>query len=175
MQHRRLPEQWDSDIPFFPEDAKGMGGRDASGKVQNAIAQRVPWLIGGAADLAPSTKTRLTFEGAGDFGAANYAGRNFHFGIREHAMGSILNGMSLSKIRPFGSGFLIFSDYMRAPIRLSASDGTSGHLHLHARFHRRGRRWTHAPAGGTTDFFARHPRPDRCDRAMRTKLPKPGA
>jgi len=120
MQHRRLPEQWDSDIPFFPEDAKGMGGRDASGKVQNAIAQRVPWLIGGAADLAPSTKTRLTFEGAGDFGAANYAGRNFHFGIREHAMGSILNGMSLSKIRPFGSGFLIFSDYMRAPIRLSA-------------------------------------------------------
>jgi transketolase len=88
--------------------------------VQNVIAQRVPWLIGGAADLAPSTKTRLTFEGAGDFGPGNYAGRNFHFGIREHAMGSILNGMSTSKIRPFGSGFLIFSDYMRAPIRLSA-------------------------------------------------------
>jgi transketolase len=120
MQHRRLPEEWDRDIPFFPADAKGMAGRDASGKVQNAIAQRVPWLIGGAADLAPSTKTRLTFEGAGDFGPGNYGGRNFHFGIREHAMGSILNGMSTSKIRPYGSGFLIFSDYMRAPIRLSA-------------------------------------------------------
>ena len=120
MQHRRLPDEWDRDIPFFPPDAKGLAGRDASGKVQNVIAQRVPWLIGGAADLAPSTKTRLTFEGAGDFGPGNYAGRNFHFGIREHAMGSILNGMSTSKIRPFGSGFLIFSDYMRAPIRLSA-------------------------------------------------------
>jgi transketolase len=120
MQHRRLPAEWDRDIPFFPEDAKGMGGREASGKVQNLIAQRVPWLIGGAADLAPSTKTRLTFDGAGDFSAANYGGRNFHFGIREHAMGSILNGMSLSKIRAYGSGFLIFSDYMRAPMRLSA-------------------------------------------------------
>jgi transketolase len=120
MQHRRLPDGWDRDIPFFPADAKGMAGRDASGKVQNIIAQRVPWLIGGAADLAPSTKTRLTFEGAGDFGSGNYAGRNFHFGIREHAMGSILNGMSTSKIRPYGAGFLIFSDYMRAPIRLSA-------------------------------------------------------
>jgi transketolase len=120
MQHRRLPEEWDREIPFFPADTKGMAGRDASGKVQNAIAQRVPWLIGGAADLAPSTKTRLTFEGAGDFGPGNYGGRNFHFGIREHAMGSILNGMSTSKIRPYGSGFLIFSDYMRAPIRLSA-------------------------------------------------------
>jgi transketolase len=120
MQHRRLPEEWDRDIPFFPADAKGLAGRDASGKVQNAIAQRVPWLMGGAADLAPSTKTRLTFEGAGDFQPGNYGGRNFHFGIREHAMGSILNGMSTSKIRPYGSGFLIFSDYMRAPIRLSA-------------------------------------------------------
>ncbi len=120
MQHRRLPEEWDREIPFFPADAKGLAGRDASGKVQNAIAQRVPWLLGGAADLAPSTKTRLTFDGAGDFGPGNYGGRNFHFGIREHAMGSILNGMSTSKIRPYGSGFLIFSDYMRAPIRLSA-------------------------------------------------------
>ncbi|HYL35984.1 MAG TPA: transketolase [Bryobacteraceae bacterium] len=120
MQKRELPDGWDSDIPVFPADAKGLAGRDASGKVENAIAKRVPWLIGGAADLAPSTKTRLTFEGAGDFEAGSYAGRNFHFGIREHAMGSILNGMSLSKIRPFGSGFLIFSDYMREPIRLSA-------------------------------------------------------
>ncbi len=120
MQKRELPDGWEADIPVFPADPKGMAGRDASAKVENAVAKRVPWLIGGAADLAPSTKTRLTFEGAGDFEAGNRAGRNFHFGIREHAMGSILNGMSLSKIRPFGSGFLIFSDYMRAPIRLSA-------------------------------------------------------
>jgi len=88
--------------------------------VLNAIAGRVPWLIGGAADLAPSTKTRLTFEGAGDFAADTPAGRNFHFGIREHAMGAILNGLSLNKIRPFGAGFLIFSDYSRPAIRLSA-------------------------------------------------------
>jgi transketolase len=120
MQKRQLPDGWDADIPSFPADPKGMAGRDASGKVENAVAKRVPWLIGGAADLAPSTKTRLTFEGAGDFEAASYNGRNLHFGIREHAMGSIVNGLSLSKLRPFGSGFLIFSDYMRAPIRLSA-------------------------------------------------------
>jgi transketolase len=120
MQKRELPNGWDADIPTFPADPKGLAGRDSSSKVENAIAKRVPWLIGGSADLAPSTKTRLTFEGAGDFEAGNYAGRNFHFGIREHAMGSILNGMSLSKIRAFGSGFLIFSDYMRAPIRLAA-------------------------------------------------------
>jgi len=120
MQRRELPQGWDSEIPNFPADPKGMGGRDSSGKVENAIAKHVPWLIGGSADLAPSTKTRLTFEGAGDFLPNNHSGRNFHFGIREHSMGSILNGMSLSKIRPFGSGFLIFSDYMRASIRLSA-------------------------------------------------------
>jgi len=120
MQKRQLPDGWDADIPSFAADPKGMAGRDASGKVENAVAKRIPWLIGGAADLAPSTKTRLTFEGAGDFEAASYNGRNLHFGIREHAMGSILNGLSLSKLRPYGSGFLIFSDYMRAPIRLSA-------------------------------------------------------
>jgi transketolase len=120
MQKRQLPDGWDADIPSFPTDPKGMAGRDASGKVENALAKRIPWIIGGAADLAPSTKTRLTFDGAGDFEAASYNGRNLHFGIREHAMGSILNGLSLSKLRPFGSGFLIFSDYMRAPIRLSA-------------------------------------------------------
>jgi transketolase len=97
-----------------------MGGRDSSAKVLNAVAQKVPWLLGGSADLAPSTKTRLTFEGAGDFTPDNHGGRNFHFGIREHAMTSILNGLSLSKIRPYGSGFLIFSDYARNPIRLSA-------------------------------------------------------
>ena len=89
-------------------------------KILNAIARNVPWMVGGSADLAPSTKTRLTFDGAGDFTAANYGGRNLHFGIREHAMGSILNGMALSKVRPFGSGFLIFSDYLRPAIRLAA-------------------------------------------------------
>ena len=97
-----------------------MAGRDSSAKVLNAVARNVPWLIGGSADLAPSTKTRLTFDGAGDFLAGTYGGRNLHFGIREHAMGSILNGLSLSKMRPFGSGFLIFSDYSKPPIRLSA-------------------------------------------------------
>jgi transketolase len=118
MQLGGLPDDWDRDIPDFPADEKGVAGRDASAKVLNAITPRVPWLIGGAADLAPSTKTRIT-EG-GDFEAGSYEGRNFHFGIREHAMGAILNGMALSKVRAYGSGFLIFSDYMRAPIRLSA-------------------------------------------------------
>jgi transketolase len=120
MQHRQLPDDWESAIPRFAADAKGMAGRDASAKVVNAVAQKIPWLVGGAADLAPSTKTRLTFEGAGDYEADQPGGRNLHFGIREHAMGAILNGLSLSKIRPYGSGFLIFSDYGRAPIRLAA-------------------------------------------------------
>jgi transketolase len=120
MQHRELPAGWESALPVFPADAKGVAGRDSSAKVLNAVAQKIPWLLGGSADLAPSTKTRLTFEGAGDFEAASRGGRNFHFGIREHAMGAILNGLSLTKIRPYGSGFLIFSDYARAPIRLSA-------------------------------------------------------
>jgi transketolase len=120
IQRRELPDGWDKDIPVFPADEKGMAGRDSSAKVENAIAKNLPWLIGGSADLAPSTKTRLTFEGAGDFEADNYGGRNFHFGIREHAMASILNGMSLTKVRPFGSGFLIFSDYAKPALRLSA-------------------------------------------------------
>jgi transketolase len=120
MQHRQLPEGWDKGIPVVPADAKGLAGRDASAKVLNVVAQNVPWLLGGSADLAPSTKTRLTFEGAGDFEAGRYAGRNLHFGVREAAMGAALNGLSLSKIRPYGSGFLIFSDYGRAPIRLAA-------------------------------------------------------
>jgi transketolase len=120
MQHRELPEGWDRDLPTFPADAKGLATRESNAKVLNAVAKNIPWLIGGAADLAPSTKTRLTFDGAGDFEADNYAGRNFHFGIREHAMGAILNGMSLVKVRPFGSGFFIFVDYMRGSLRLSA-------------------------------------------------------
>jgi transketolase len=120
MQRRDLPEGWDRNLPVFPPDPKGVAGRDASAKILNVIAQNVPWVLGGAADLAPSTKTRLTFESAGDFQAATPGGRNLHFGIREHAMGSIVNGMSLTKLRPFGSGFLIFSDYARGAIRLSA-------------------------------------------------------
>jgi transketolase len=120
MQRRELPDGWDKNLPTFPADAKGLASRDSSAKVLNVLAQNVPWLIGGAADLAPSTKTRLTFDGAGDFEPGRYSGRNFHFGIREHAMCSILNGMSLSKIRAYGSGFLIFSDYSRPPMRLAA-------------------------------------------------------
>ena len=120
MQHRQLPEGWDGDLPEFPADPKGLATRESSATVLNAVAKNIPWLIGGSADLSPSTKTRLTFAGSGDFSAGNYTGRNFHFGIREHAMGAILNGMSLVKLRPFGSGFFIFVDYMRGALRLSA-------------------------------------------------------
>ncbi|MBI2570946.1 MAG: transketolase [Candidatus Schekmanbacteria bacterium] len=120
LQRGTVPEGWDRDLPAFPPDTKGMAGRDASGKVLNAIAKNIPWLVGGAADLAPSTKTRLTFAGAGDLSAREPGGRNFHFGVREHAMGAILNGLALCKLRPFGSGFLVFSDYARPTLRLSA-------------------------------------------------------
>jgi transketolase len=120
MMRRELPEGWDKGLPAFSADDKGLATRDASGGALNAIAPNVPWLLGGSADLGPSCKTRLIFTGAGDFNAENPAGRNLHFGIREHAMGAVLNGLSLSKLRPFGSGFLIFSDYGRPAIRLSA-------------------------------------------------------
>jgi transketolase len=119
-----LPKGWDKKIPTFAADAKGMSTRDASGKVLNAIAEQVPWVVGGAADLAPSTKTRLLFEDAGDFQPygrlGSYAGRNMHFGIREHAMCAAVNGMTLTGIRAYGSGFLIFTDYARGAIRLSS-------------------------------------------------------
>lgn len=120
MQHRRLPDGWERNLPEFPADPKGLATRESSGMVLNAAAKNIPWLVGGSADLAPSTKTRIAEDGAGDYSAENYAGRNFHFGIREHAMGAILNGMSLVKLRPFGSGFFIFVDYMRGSLRLSA-------------------------------------------------------
>jgi transketolase len=120
MQRRELPDGWDKGLREFPADPKGLASRDSSAQVLNAIAQNVPWLLGGSADLAPSTKTRLTFDGAGDFEAESHGGRNFHFGIREHAMAAILNGLSLAKVRPYGSGFLIFSDYARGAIRLGA-------------------------------------------------------
>ncbi len=116
----RLPEGWDADTPSFPANAKGIATREASGKVLNAIAPNYPWLLGGAADLAPSTKTRLEFDGAGDFEAFDYGGRNFHFGIREHAMGSVANGMAVSRLRPYTATFLVFSDYMKPPMRLAA-------------------------------------------------------
>ena len=108
------------DLPVFPADPKGIAGRDASGKVLNVLAQNIPWLLGGSADLGPSNKTTLTFEGAGDFEPGTPGGRNLHFGIREHAMAAVVNGLSLSKLRAFGATFFIFSDYARPAIRLSA-------------------------------------------------------
>jgi len=117
------PQGWDADIPSFPADPKGIASREASGKTLNAIAQRLPWMIGGSADLAPSTKTLLEFEGAGLYSAVDYGGRNLHFGVREHAMGAIANGLALSGLRPYTGTFLIFSDYMRPPTRLAALMG----------------------------------------------------
>ena len=120
MQHRQLPDGWDAAIPQFPADTKGIASRDSSGKVLNAVARNVPWLVGGSADLAPSTKTRLTFDGAGDFGPDEPAGRNLHFGVREFLSAAVVNGLALCKIRPFWSTFLIFSDFARGAIRLSS-------------------------------------------------------
>ena len=120
MQRRDLPAGWDRNLPVFPADAKGIAGRDASGKVLNVLAQNIPWLLGGSADLGPSNKTTLTYEGAGSFQAGSRGGKNLHFGIREHAMAATVNGLSLSKLRAFGATFFIFSDYARPAIRLSA-------------------------------------------------------
>jgi transketolase len=120
MQRRELPPHWDRNLPVFPADQKGVAGRDASGKVLNVLAQNVPWFLGGSADLGPSNKTTLKYDGAGDFQADSPGGKNLHFGIREHAMAAIVNGLALSKLRPFGATFFIFSDYARAAIRLSA-------------------------------------------------------
>ena len=118
MSHQELPAGWDKDIPSFPADAKGLATRDSSNKVQNAVAAKVPWLLGGSADLYPSTKTLI--KDGGDFEKGSYGGRNFHFGIREHAMGSIISGMALSCLRPYGATFFVFSDYMRPTLRLAA-------------------------------------------------------
>jgi transketolase len=120
MQRRELPEGWDRNLPSFPADLKGLAGREASGKVLNVLAQNVPWFLGGSADLGPSNKTILGYDGAGDFQAGSSGGKNLHFGIREHAMGAIVNGLALSKLRPYGATFFIFSDYARPAIRLSA-------------------------------------------------------
>ena len=120
MQRRQLPAGWDRNLPSFPPDPKGLAGRDASSKVLNVLAQNIPWFLGGSADLGPSNRTLLKFEGAGDFEAETPWGRNLHFGIREHAMAAIVNGLSLAKLRAFGATFFIFSDYARPSIRLSA-------------------------------------------------------
>jgi len=120
MQDRELPPRWDHNLPVFPADAKGIAGREASGKVLNELAQNIKWLLGGSADLGPSNKTTLNFAGAGDFHADNPGGRNVHFGIREHAMAAIVNGLCLSKLRAFGASFFVFSDYARPAIRLAA-------------------------------------------------------
>ena len=120
MQRRELPDGWDKNLPTFPADPKGVATRESSGKVLNVLAQNIPWLIGGSADLATSNKTNLKFEGAGDFQPGSYAGRNLHFGVREHAMAASVNGLVVSGIRAFGATFFNFSDYMRASIRLAA-------------------------------------------------------
>ena len=120
MQRRELPTGWDRDLPSFSPDPKGIAGRDASGAVLNVLAQNIPWFLGGSADLGPSNKTTLKFAGAGDFDATSPEGRNLHFGVREHAMAAVVNGLSLSKLRPFGATFFLFSDYARPAIRLSA-------------------------------------------------------
>jgi transketolase len=120
MEQGTLPKGWDQDLPTFPADAKGMATRDSSGKALNAVAKNIPWLIGGSADLAHSNKTNLTFEGAGDFFPDQYKGRNLHFGVREHAMGAAVNGMSVSRLRAFSATFFNFSDYMRPSMRLAA-------------------------------------------------------
>ena len=120
MQRRELPAGWDRNLPSFSADPKGIAGRDASGKVLNVVAQNIPWFLGGSADLGPSNRTTLTFPGAGDFEPATPGGRNLHFGVREHAMAAIVNGLALSKLRAFGATFFIFSDYARPAIRLSA-------------------------------------------------------
>jgi transketolase len=120
MQRRELPAGWDRNLPIFPADAKGIAGREASGKVLNVLAQNVPWFLGGSADLGHPTRRSLTYEGAGDFQAGSPGGKNLHYGIREHAMGAVVNGLSLSKLRVYGASFFIFSDYARPAIRLSA-------------------------------------------------------
>jgi transketolase len=120
IQRRELPAGWDRNLPVFPADPAGVAGREASGKVLNVLAQNIPWFLGGSADLGPSNKTALKYEGAGDFQADSPGGKNLHFGIREHAMAAIVNGLSLSKVRAFGATFFIFSDYARPAIRLAA-------------------------------------------------------
>ena len=147
--------------PRFPADAKGLATRDASGKVLNALGKNVPWLMGGSADLGPSCKTRLTFDGAGDFFADSPGGRNLHFGIREHAMAAVLNGMALVKVRAYGSALPDLQRLRQAGDPAQRPDGAAGHLRLHARLDRRRRGRPDAPADRATRVAAGHPGPDR--------------
>ena len=147
-------------MPTFAADAKGLATRDSSSKVLNAIAKNDPWLMGGSADLYPSTKTRLTFDGAGDFEADNYNARNFHFGIREHAMGAIVNGMVAVQDPRLWFDLPDLQRLHEDADPTVGDDGDSVDLDLYPRFHRRRRRWTHAPADRTIDHAARCSRPD---------------
>ena len=163
----KLPEGWDADVPVFPADAKGLASRDSGGKVLNALSARVPWLLGGSADLSPSTKTDI--KGKQSFEADNYGGQNFHFGVREHGMGAVVNGMALSHLRAYGSTFLVFLDYMRAPVRLSAIMELGSVWVLYARLDRGRRGRADAPADRASGDAARDPRPrhdptGRCER-----------
>ena len=133
IQRRELPSGWDRDLPVFPADAKGMAGREASGKALNVLAQNVPWLLGGSADLGPSNKTILA--GAGDFQANNPGGRNLRFGIREHAMAAIVNGLALSGLRAYGASFFVFCRLRATGNAVIGPHGAAGDLHLHARRH----------------------------------------
>ena len=137
MQRRELPAGWDRNLPVFPADPKGLAGRDASAQVLNVLAQNIPWVLGGSADLGPSNRTTLTYEGAGSFQADSPGGKNLHFGIREHAMAAIVNGLSLSKLRPFGATFFIFQRLRTACHPIVGRDGAAHHLRVHARCHGR--------------------------------------
>ena len=150
-----LPEGWTAKIPTFSSAEKPMATRQASGKVLNAISPSLPTLLGGSADLAPSTNTLI--KGEGDFEKGNYGPRNFHFGVREHGMGSILNGMALSGLMPYGATFFVFSDYLRPTLRLAALMEGPFHFRLHPRQHLPGRRRAHAPADRAPGGVARHP------------------
>ena len=172
MQRRELPAGWDRNLPTFPADAKGIAGRDASGKVLNVLAQNIPWFLGGSADLGPSNKTTLTFEGAGDFQADNPGGKNLHFGIREHAMAAIVNGLSLSKLRAVRRDVLHLQRLRAARDPAFGPDGVAQYFRLHARSDGRRRRRTDAPAGRAPRVLARHSRAGhaparRCQRSRR--------
>ncbi len=136
MFDRKLPAGWDKDIPVFEASEKGDATRNSSGKVLNAIAKNVPFMIGGSADLAPSNKSDLTFEGAGEFLPGNYGGRNLHFGIREHAMAGIVNGLSLSGLRAYGATFFVFTDYMRGGNAVGQHHAPAGDVYPDSRFDR---------------------------------------
>lgn len=145
MQRRELPDSWDKNLPTFPADAKGIATRESSGKVLNVLAQNIPWIIGGSADLATSNKTTLKFEGAGDFEAGSYAGRNLHFGVREHAMGASVNGLIVWDPRLWRN-FLQLQRLHARQHSAGRAHGDSFYLYFHARLHWCGRRRSHAPA-----------------------------